>query len=51
MADMLPKKFKLLSDEEFWKLSRQSRLQYLKSAAECSKRAVKPAKPGSRKHS
>ena len=40
----MPRKtFKLLSDAEFWKLSREARLQYLKAAAEVAPK--RPAKP------
>jgi hypothetical protein len=52
MPDSLRKKFKLLPDEEFWKLSPADRLQYLNAAAEVSaKRPVKRAKHGSKKRS
>ena len=52
MPDSLRKKFKLLPDEEFWKLSPEDRLQYLNAAAEVStRRPVKRAKHGSKKRS
>lgn len=51
MRDSRRRKFKLLSDEEFWKLPREDRLQYLKAAAEVTpKRPAKPAKGNVKKH-
>lgn len=50
MPDTPRKKFKLLPDEDFWKLSPADRLQYLKVAAESSaKRPAKRAKHGTKK--
>ena len=51
MADPQRKNFKLLSEQAFWKLSRDDRLQYLKAAADTApKRLLKPVKRGSKKH-
>jgi hypothetical protein len=51
MADPPRKNFKLLPEQEFWKLSRDDRLQYLKAAADLApKRAPRPVKRGSKKH-
>jgi hypothetical protein len=51
MADAPRKNIKLLPEQEFWKLSRDDRLQYLKAAADVApKRPAKPAKRGSKKH-
>jgi hypothetical protein len=50
MADARKKKFKLLSDNEFWRLSADAKLHYLKLAVEVSgekdgKQAGTPRKP------
>jgi len=41
------KKFRVLSDVEFWNLTRQARMQYLNAALEYSEihKAAKPDKP------
>jgi hypothetical protein len=55
MPDAPKKKFRLLSDAQFWRLSTDAKLQYLKSAIEVSrqhpvKTGEKPKKPDPKKH-